>query len=95
MKDDLKDDLADRSRALIEKAERTSAEAERLLEVNVVARRLKKCPETVRRYIRDGRLKATRAPLGNDSRGGNYLVPESAVDAFLATSHNIMRRDAR
>lgn len=60
-----------------------------LLEIAIVAKRLKRCPETVRRYIRSGRLVATRAPLGGDSRGGNYLVRESSLDRFLATRDNI------
>lgn len=65
------------------------ASADRLLELAVVAKRLKRCPETVRRYIRSGRLRATRPPRSFGSRGGNYLIPESAVVEFLATSGNI------
>lgn len=77
--------------ALLAKADNTLRDAEKLLEVAVVAKRLKRCPETVRRYIREGRLAAVRAELGDDSRGGNFLVPESALVAFLTTSGNITR----
>lgn len=63
--------------------------AERLLEIAAVAKRLKRCPETVRRYIRAGLLRATRPPNLDGSRGGNYLIPESAVREFLTTLTNI------
>lgn len=57
-----------------------------LLEVSVVAKRLKRAPETIRRYIRSGRLRATRPSAGRI--GGHYLIAESAVAAFLsATKH--------
>lgn len=57
---------------------------DRLLEVSHVAQRLKKCPETIRRYIRRGQLIAVRLP--GQGRGGNYLIPESALRAFLLTT---------
>ena len=67
---------------------------ERMFEVAAAAKRLKKCPETIRRYIRKGRLRAVRADVG-DGRGGNYLIPESALDGFLnATPRNIRRQSA-
>jgi Helix-turn-helix domain len=63
-------------------------QAELLLEVAIVAQRLKRCPETIRRYIRRGMLKATRVPIPR-SRGGNYLVREADVLAFIvATGSN-------
>jgi len=62
---------------------------EPLLELAIVAKRLKRCPETIRRYIRSGQLRATRAPMADGSRGGNYLIPESSIDQFLATRDNI------
>lgn len=52
-----------------------------LLEVATVAQRLKKCPETIRRYIRRGVLVAVRLP--GSGRRGNYLIAESALTAFL------------
>lgn len=55
-----------------------------LLDVRTVARRLSRCEETIRRYIRRGILVAIRAP--SPSRGGNFLIPESSVLHFLATS---------
>lgn len=61
-----------------------------MLEVKAVAIRLKKNPETIRRYIRRGWLRHERAP--GDRRGGNYLIPESAITDFLATSRNMMRQ---
>jgi excisionase family DNA binding protein len=57
---------------------------DRLLPVRTVAKRLNFCEETIRRYIRRGLLKAHR-PAG-DRRAGNYLIAESAVREFLATS---------
>lgn len=57
---------------------------DRLLQVSQVAKRLKRCPETIRRYIRQGRLLAHRTPGG--TRSGNYLIAESAIRQFLATS---------
>lgn len=57
---------------------------DRYLEVSVVAMRLKKCPETIRRYIRRGLLPATRLP--GTGRGGNYLIAESALQPFLHTT---------
>jgi excisionase family DNA binding protein len=47
--------------------------------VTEVAELLRRTPETVRHYIRTGRLKAQRNP-----RCRTYLVDPSAVDAFLA-----------
>lgn len=63
---------------------------EPMLEVSIAAKRLKKCPETIRRYIRRGWLKAVRAQ--GSRRGGNYLIPESALAEFLATSRNMLRQ---
>ena len=63
---------------------------DRLLEVEVVARRLKKCPESIRRWIRAGLLAAQRAAVGA-TRRGNYLIAESDLRAFVADSRNILR----
>ncbi len=64
---------------------------ETMVEVAIAAKRLKKCPATIRRYIRAGHLRAVRAPAGPSStRGGNYLIPESALREFLVTSRNIL-----
>lgn len=50
-----------------------------LLEVAHVAHRLSCCQETVRRYIRTGRLRAVRLHTGK------LRVPETAVDEYLAS----------
>lgn len=78
--------------ALLARADAEIAVAELLLEVAVVAKRLKRCPETIRRYIRAGRLKATR-PASKGVRGDSYLIPEASVRAFLATTSNKLRHD--
>lgn len=62
---------------------------DRLLPLSAVAKRLKKCPETVRRYIRRGLLIADRLPGG--TRQGNYLISESSLEKFLATSRDISK----
>lgn len=60
-----------------------------LLEVSVVAKRLKRCPETILRYIRSGRLEAIQP-----ARFGPYLIAESMLVAFLlATRGNNSRHD--
>lgn len=74
--------------AEFEKSARVIAEAGAWLEVAAAAKRLKKNPETIRRYIRAGQLAAVRAPGGR--RGGNYLISESALAHFLTTSCNMM-----
>jgi len=62
-------------------AETEIAATEHLLEVAAAAKRLKKCPETIRRYIRRGLLPARRLPGG--TRRGTYLIAESALNAFI------------
>jgi predicted site-specific integrase-resolvase len=63
---------------------------ERYFEISALAKRLKKCPETLRRYIRAGKLRAVRAAPGIGTRGGNWLIPESALTEFLSPpSRNI------
>lgn len=69
--------------------------AERLLEVAHVAKRLRCHPETVRRYIRRGLLRHQRRGHIYTRRGGNYLIPESALREFLATSGNTLRLPPR
>lgn len=59
---------------------------DRMLEVSQAAKRLRMHPETIRRYIRRGLLAALRAP--GSTRGGNYLILESALRNFLATRSN-------
>lgn len=56
---------------------------DRWLGVSQVAKRLDRCPETVRRMIRSGHLHASRLP-GNGRRGGNYMIAESVLEKFLA-----------
>ena len=66
--------------------------ADRLLDVAMAAKRLNRCQETIRRYIRRGHLRAQRAPLiPGRTRAGNFLVSESAIVDFLrqhTTSHH-------
>lgn len=50
-----------------------------LLEVSIVASRMKVSAETVRSYIRDGYLHALRLP------GRIYRIRESALKEFLAS----------
>lgn len=59
-----------------------------MLTVRAAAKRLNRCEEMIRRYIRRGLLRATRPTL-HRSRGGNYLIPESALADFLATQRDI------
>ena len=54
---------------------------ERMFEVAAAAKRLKKCPETIRRYIRAGVLSGERAPGGAKNRP--WLISESALYAFM------------
>ncbi len=72
-------------RQLMRQASDEIKQAERLIEVAVVAVRLRKCQETIRRYIRSGHLKATRLP--GHTRAGSYLITESAIADFLAMQH--------
>ena len=46
-----------------------------LLTVRAAAAALSVTPDTVRKYIRDGRIEARRLP------GGNYRIPEEEVAA--------------
>lgn len=65
-------------------------DSERYFEVSMVAKRLKMCPETIRRYIRSGQLQAIQLRAG-----GPFRIPESALDAFLrATRVNTLRQSA-
>lgn len=52
---------------------------EELLTVQQVASRLKLNPETVRRWLREGRLRGIR--FGGS---GGYRIPQSEVERFLA-----------
>ena len=52
---------------------------ERLLTVAEVAERLRTRPETIRRWLRDGRLKGTMP--GGTKLG--YRIPESEIDRLL------------
>jgi excisionase family DNA binding protein len=53
---------------------------QRLLTVREVAERLRSSPETVRRWLRQGKLRGFR--LGGTKLG--YRVTESELDRFLA-----------
>ncbi len=50
-----------------------------MLTVPEAAKRTRKNPETIRRWIRDRKLKATRI-------GTQYLVDEAELEALLGTS---------
>jgi excisionase family DNA binding protein len=54
-------------------------DSEQLLTVQEVATRLRVNPETVRRWLRQGRIRG--ALLGGDRAG--YRIPASEVDRFL------------
>jgi len=53
---------------------------ERLLTVREVAQRIRSSPETVRRWLRQGRLRGFRP--GGTKLG--YRVPESELERFLS-----------
>lgn len=57
---------------------------ERLLTVREVAEHLRSSPETVRRWLRQGRLRGFQP--GGTKLG--YRVPESELQRFLAQSHD-------
>ncbi len=61
------------------------------LTVRIAAKRLKCCEESVRRYIRSGKLLARRTRYGQ--RGGNWLIPAVALRQFLATSCDSQQED--
>ena len=55
---------------------------QRLLTVREVAERIRSSPETVRRWLRQGKLRGFRP--GGTKLG--YRVPEAELDRFLAES---------
>jgi excisionase family DNA binding protein len=57
----------------------TNAETSKLLTVDAVARQLTLHPETVRRWLRDGRLRGIR--LGE--RRAGWRIREADLDQFL------------
>jgi excisionase family DNA binding protein len=59
----------------------TNAEAIKLLTVDAVARQLTLHPETVRRWLRDGRLRGIR--LGE--RRAGWRISQADLDAFLSS----------
>lgn len=72
------------ARKVIETVKRELELGERLLHVAAAAQRLHRKPETIRKYIRSGRLRAHRPAATDVSvRGGNYLIPESALIEFM------------
>lgn len=58
------------------------------LEVHVVATRLGRHPNTVRRWIRDGRLKAVNVSGGDVQ--ARYVIPEEAYLEFVRTSESFL-----
>ena len=58
---------------------------QRLLTVREVAERIRSSPETVRRWLRQGKLHGFR--LGGTKLG--YRVPESELERFLAESDQL------
>jgi excisionase family DNA binding protein len=62
---------------------------ERLLTVQEVASRLRASPDTIRRWLRQGRMHGLLP--GGDRMG--YRIPESEVRRFLAESRKSSRPD--
>jgi excisionase family DNA binding protein len=58
---------------------------QRLLTVREVAERIRSSPETVRRWLRQGKLRGFRP--GGTKLG--YRVPEAELDRFLAESDQL------
>ena len=58
---------------------------QRLLTVREVAERIRSSPETVRRWLRAGKLRGFR--LGGTKLG--YRVPEGELERFLAESEEM------
>jgi excisionase family DNA binding protein len=54
---------------------------EKLLRVDQAARRLEKSPQTVRRYLLEGKLQGQR-------RGRPWQIPESALEALREQEEN-------
>lgn len=62
----------------------------RLLEVGIVAVRMSLSQETVRRYIRSGRLRAVRLHTGQ------LRVPQAAFDEYYASLERLeLRKDGQ
>ncbi len=68
-------------REALRQADAEIARAERLLEVAHAAFRMGVCFETIRRWIRSGKVRALKTP------GGQWRIPESEVRR-LATTDN-------
>ena len=64
---------------------------QRLLTVREVAERIRSSPETVRRWLRAGKLRGFR--LGGTKLG--YRVPEGELERFLAESEEIRTQTQR
>ena len=62
-------------------------DTERLLTVTEAAERLRLNPETIRRWLRDGRLRGVW--LGSDKAG--WRISERDLDAFLRRSQRRVR----
>ena len=62
---------------------------DRLLTVSEAADRLRLNPETIRRWLRDGRLSGLW--LGSDKAG--WRISEQDLDAFLRYSQRRVRQD--
>ena len=62
-------------------------DTDRLLTVIEAAERLRLNPETIRRWLRDGRL--SRVWLGSDKAG--WRISERDLDAFLRRSQRRVR----
>lgn len=56
--------------------------AGRVLEIAHAAHRLRVCHETIRRWIRAGKLAAIKTP------GGHWRIGEASVNALCATNRN-------
>jgi excisionase family DNA binding protein len=71
------------ARQVLEEAARDERRAEKLLTVAIAAKRLDVCTETVRRWVKAGRLPSLRYP------SGQFRIPESAVEKILTTPYHI------
>jgi len=68
---------------LLRHADAELEQAEKLLTVSVAARRLSVCHATIRRWIKSGKLPATRYP------SGQFRVSEIAILKIQTTSIDI------
>jgi len=71
-------------RKLVKEADAAIAEAQRLVDVALVARYFKVSSESVRRWIRSGRVRGERTPTGR------YKVLASDFEEIKAHARNVL-----